>query len=334
MLAMIVNAPGGLENVVASDIAEPPPVGKGEVLLEVHASSLNFHDYAVGSGMFPVGDGRILLSDAAGEISAVGEGVEAFAVGDAVMSTFYAHWEDGTPRSGRLGIYGDELDGFARKRVVLPATSLTRSPKGYSHLDSASFCCAGLTAWRGLISNGRLKPGEQVLVQGSGGVSVFALQIAKAMGAHVIATSSSDEKLEWLRSLGADQVVNYRTTPAWGDVVRKLSGGGVDHVIDVGGPATLPQSIAAVCRGGHIAFIGLLSGSDGPIPTTLMLRKEVRLIAVSVGSRQHQREMVRGIEGLGIKPWIDRVFPLDQLADALRYQQSGTHRGKIGIAIR
>jgi NADPH:quinone reductase-like Zn-dependent oxidoreductase len=173
-----------------------------------------------------------------------------------------------------------------------------------------------------------------VLVLGTGGVSIFALQIAKALGASVIATSSSDEKLERVRALGADHTINYKATPEWGEAVKALTGGrGVDHVIEVGGPGTLPQSIAATRVGGHIALIGVLTGRSGEVPTAMMMAKQVRLQGLIVGSRRHQTDFVRWLDTTGVRPAIDRIFPLAQLGDAFRYQESGAHFGKIGVEI-
>ncbi len=191
---------------------------------------------------------------------------------------------------------------------------------------------AGLTAWRALVADGGLKAGDRVLVLGTGGVSIFALQFAKAMGATVIATSSSDEKLERVRGLGADHTINYKSEPKWGEAVRRLTDGcGVDHVIELGGPGTLPQSIAAVRVGGHISLIGTLTGLSGEVPTAAIMIKHVRLQGLIVGNRRQQRDMVRAIETTGVKPIIDRTFSIEALADAFRYEESGKHVGKICV---
>jgi NADPH:quinone reductase-like Zn-dependent oxidoreductase len=228
---------------------------------------------------------------------------------------------------------GDGFDGYARRRAAIHEDALTCMPANFSFEEAATLPCAGVTAWRALMVNGPLRSGETVLVQGTGGVSLFALQLAKAAGATVIATSSSDEKLLRLRALGADQVINYRSTPQWGEAAARLSGGGVDHVVEVGGVGTLTQSIAAVRNGGHIALIGALTGREGPVPTALLMRKQVRLIGLTVGSRRHQLDFIRAIEATGLRPIIDRSFPLERLADAFRYQASGAHLGKICISL-
>jgi NADPH:quinone reductase-like Zn-dependent oxidoreductase len=227
---------------------------------------------------------------------------------------------------------GDGVDGYACDAVVRPATWFTHSPKNYSHAQAATLTTAGLTAWRALVNDAGLKAGDVVLVLGTGGVSIFALQIAKKMGATVVVASSSDEKLERARTLGADHIVNYRSTPDWGGAVRKLTDGrGVDHVVEIGGPATLAQSIAAVRVGGHISLIGTLTGREGAVPTAAMMIKQVRLQGLVVGSRRQQREMIRAINAISLEPIIDRTFSLQALADAFRYQESGQHFGKICV---
>ncbi len=254
MQAIQLRAPGGLDHLDVVDLAAPGEPGPGEIKVRLHASSLNFHDYAVVAGMIPAADGRIPMSDGAGVVEAVGEGVEEFAVGDAVVSTFFPDWLEGPARVGDFATTpGDGVDGYAREQVVRPANWFTHQPKGYSHAESATLTTAGLTAWRSLVVDGGLKAGDSVLVLGTGGVSIFALQFAKLMGARVIATSSSDAKLERLRELGAEHTINYRDTPEWGKRVLELTHGeGVDHVVEVGGPGTLPQSIDAVKIGGLI----------------------------------------------------------------------------------
>jgi NADPH:quinone reductase-like Zn-dependent oxidoreductase len=281
--------------------------------------------------MIPTDDKRIPMSDGAGVVEAVGEGVEEFAVGDAVVSTFFPYWLEGPARVGDFTTTpGDGVDGYAREQVIRPATWFTRQPIGYSHAESATLTTAGLTAWRALVVDGGLKAGDTVLVLGTGGVSIFALQFAKLMGARVIATSSSNEKLERLRSLGAEHTINYRETPEWGKAVKALTDGkGVDHVIEVGGPSTLPQSIDAVKIGGHISLIGILTGREGDIPTAKLMAKQAKLQGLIVGSRRHQIEMIDAIEATNLKPIIDREFPLSEIAEAFRHQESGKHFGKI-----
>ena len=335
MKAARLAKPGGLDNIKLVDIDAPGAPGPGRIAVRIRASSLNFHDYAVAAGFIPAEDGRILMADGAGVVEAVGEGVDEFAVGDHVVSCFFPTWPDGAPAIGDFTkTPGDGIDGYAREQVVTPAGWFTRAPKGWSHAQSATLTTAGLTAWRALVVDGGLKAGDSVLVLGTGGVSIFALQLARAMGATVIATSSSDAKLERVKALGAAHTINYKTTEEWGKRVLELTGGrGVDHVIEVGGPGTLPQSIRAARVGGHIALIGVLTGRAGEVPTALLMAKQQRLQGLIVGSRQNQIDMVRGLEAIDLEPVIDKSFQLAELADAFRYEASGAHFGKICVDI-
>ena len=299
--------------------------------MRLHASSLNYHDYAVCSRPGWEVDGRIPMADGAGVVEAVGPDVTEFAPGDHAVSCFFPTWLTGPATlSDFATVPGDGVDGFAREAFTGPAASFTHAPKGWSHAEAATLTTAGLTAWRALVVEGGVKAGDTVLVLGTGGVSIIALQLAKAMGASVVATSSSDAKLERVRALGADHVINYRTSPDWGAAVRAWTGGrGVDHVIEVGGPGTLAQSIAAVRVGGHISLIGVLTGRSGEIPTAALMAKQARLQGIIVGSRAQQMDMVRALDATGLRPVIDRSFPLERLADAFRHQESGAHLGKI-----
>jgi len=331
MKAVRLRSPGGLENLEQTDMPDPGEPGPGEIRVRIHASSLNYHDYGVVSGNRRAADGRIPMSDGAGVVEAVGPGVDEFAAGDSVVSTFFPSWLDGPARIGDFTTTpGDGVDGYAREQVVRPATWFTRAPEGFSHAEAATLTTAGLTAWRALIVDGGLKAGDTVLTLGTGGVSIFALQFARLTGARVIATSSSEEKIEQLCKLGAEHTINYREQTEWGSVVREMTGGrGVDHVIEVGGPGTLPQSIEAVRIGGHISLIGVLTGRAGEVPTGKLMAKQARLQGLIVGSRTHQQEMVRGIEAGGIRPVIDTTFGLETIADAFRHEAAGRHFGKI-----
>lgn len=331
MQAIQLQQPGGLDNLKVVAIDAPGKPGPGEIKVRLHASSLNFHDYAVVAGMIPTDDDRIPMSDGAGIVEAVGAGVSEFEVGDPVVSTFFPHWLEGPARIGDFTTTpGDGVDGYAREQIIRPATWFTRQPAGYSHAESATLTTAGLTAWRALVVDGGLKAGDTVLVLGTGGVSIFALQFAKMMGARVIATSSSNEKLARLRELGAEHTINYQETPDWGKAVKALTHGeGVDHIVEVGGPGTLPQSIDAVKIAGHIALIGVLTGREGDIPTAKLMAKQAKLQGLIVGSRRHQLEMIRAIEAMNVRPVIDREFALTEIGEAFRYQESGQHIGKI-----
>ncbi len=333
MKAAVVRAPGGLERIETVDLPDPGAPGPGQLRVRVHATSLNFHDLIVAKGGMRAADGRVLMSDGAGVVEVVGEGVSGFAPGDAVVSLFFPHWADGAAFEAVgdfAGTPGDGIDGFAAEVVVRAADAFTHAPRGWSHAESATITTAGLTAWRALVGDGALKAGDTVLTLGTGGVSIAALQIAKAMGATVIVTSASDDKLARASALGADHTINYRQTPAWGAVARDLArGGGVDHVIELGGPGTLAQSIDAVRVGGHISLIGVLTGMQGEVPTAALMAKQARLQGLIVGSRRQQRDYVAALERTGIRPVIDRRFGLDTLADAFRWQEQGGHFGKI-----
>lgn len=329
-----VKAGGGYHNVVigSSETAAPKA---GEITVRLRANSLNYHDFAVVSGMWGPAEQRIPMADGAGEVIAIGEGVSEFAVGDQVVTTFFPDWLAGEPLlEGFTSVPGDGIDGYARETVTARATSFTRAPKGWSHAEAATLTTAGLTAWRALMADDSLKPGDRVLIQGTGGVSIFALQFAKMAGASVIATSSSDEKLERLKSMGADHMINYRSTPNWGEKVRQLTDDrGVDHVIEVGGPSTLEQSMIAARIGGHISVIGILTGVAGELGIVTALTRQLRLQGVLVGSRTQQQEMIRAIDANGMRPIIDRHFPLDDIVEAFRYQESNRHFGKICLDI-
>src|SRR5258705_6404590 len=251
MKAVSVRHPGGLDRLELVDLEEAQVPRPGEVTVRIRASSINYHDYLVVAGKAPPADKLIPLSDGAGDIVAVGDGVTEYKKSDRVISTFFPERVDGEPpnRFGReifASVPGDGADGYARESVTAAASAFTPAPKGFSYSESASLVCAGLTAWRGLAVEAHVKAGDVVLVQGTGGVSIFALQFAKSMGATVIATSSSEEKLERLTALGADHVINYRTEQKWGSAARRLTGGrGVGYVREVRGPAAPPPTLAA-----------------------------------------------------------------------------------------
>lgn len=329
-----VQAGGGYERVTIGDSEARVPE-KGEISVRLRANSLNYHDFAVVSGMWGPTEARIPMADGAGEVIAVGEGVEEFKVGDSVVSTFFPDWIDGVPLvEGFVSVPGDGVDGYAREQVTARATSFTLAPTGWTHAEASTLTTAGLTAWRALMADDSLKPGDTVLIQGTGGVSIFALQFAKMAGATVIATSSSDEKLARLKAMGADNLINYRKDTNWGETARQLTGGrGVDHVIEVGGPSTLEQSMIASRVGGHISVIGILSGVAGQLSFVPALVKQLRLQGVLVGSRTQQQEMIRAINANGMRPVIDRHFPLINIVEAFRYQETNQHFGKICLDI-
>lgn len=330
MKVAAVKAPGGLDKIVIEERDRPTP-GHGEILVRVRASSLNFHDFAVVAGMIKTPDGRIPMSDGAGEVVEAGPGTSRFKVGDQVLSTFFPNWPAGGPTLPRLiGVPGDNADGFAAEYVAMPEAAFTRLPKGYSFAQAATLPCAALTAWRALMVEAQIKPGDIVLTQGTGGVSIFALQLAKAAGATVISTSSSQDKLDRLKALGADHLINYREEANWGQTAMALTGGrGVDAVVEIGGPGTLTQSIHAARIGGHISLIGVLTGVSGEVPTALAMSKNVAIKGITVGSHQDQVDMIAAIEANGIEPVIDSSYALDQISAAFAHQISQKHFGKI-----
>jgi NADPH:quinone reductase-like Zn-dependent oxidoreductase len=332
--AIIVQPGGGFDRVILGEKEAKAPLAN-EITVRLRANSLNYHDYAVVSGMWGPAEPRIPMADGAGEVTATGDCVTEFAVGDHVVSTFFPTWLDDVPEiDGFASVPGDGVDGYARETVTASATSFTHAPSGYTHAEAATLTTAGLTAWRALHADGGIKAGDTVLIQGTGGVSIFALQFAKMAGATVIATSSSNEKLARLEAMGASHLINYRTDPNWGETVRRLTKGrGVDHVIEVGGPATLEQSMIAARVAGHISVIGILTGVAGPLPIVTALIRQLRLQGVLVGSRRQQLDMIKAIDANGLKPVIDSQFALKDIVAAFHHQESNRHFGKICIDI-
>ncbi|QJR81937.1 NAD(P)-dependent alcohol dehydrogenase [Alteromonas pelagimontana] len=335
MKAMVIDdSKKGLQGLKLNNVEEASAPQAGEITVRLKASSLNYHDYGVVSGGASSAQGRIPLADGAGVIEAVGEGVSEFKPGDAVVSCFFPDWLKGAPEVADFAqTPGDGIDGYARDMVTVPARYFTKAPAGWAHTEAATITTAGLTAWRALVVESKLKAGDKVLLLGTGGVSIYALKIAKAMGAQVAITSSSDAKLKKAKALGADFTVNYKQDEEWGRTVKKWAGKGVDLVVEVGGPGTLAQSIDACRIGGNIVLIGVLTGVEGKVPTATLMQKQITLSGIVVGSRQMQNEFVRGLEGLKITPEIDKTFPLDALAEAFKYEESGEHFGKIAIEI-
>ncbi|REL27090.1 NAD(P)-dependent alcohol dehydrogenase [Thalassotalea euphylliae] len=336
MRSITLKQPGGLANITVTEVAESAAPAKGEIKVKIHAGSLNYHDYLVASGAMPSAEDRVLLSDGAGEVVAVGEGVEEFKVGDNVVSTFFPQWLSGNAQhdvDGFAQTPGDGVDGLAANFVTRSACAFTLAPKGWSHAEAATITTAGLTAWRALVCDGNVKAGDTILTLGTGGVSIAALQIGKMLGAKVIVTSSSDEKLEKAKALGADHIINYKTQPDWGQEVLKLTQGkGVNHVIELGGPGTLAQSVEAVAVGGQISLIGVLTGFEGNLPLAGLMFKQARLQGLLVGNRQQQQDYVAALEANNVKPVIDTTFKYEELSTAFDYQINGSHFGKICVA--
>ena len=329
-----LSKPGGLENLKLTD-TENPSLKDNEVLLKVHASSLNYHDLMVALGLIPTEDKRVPLSDAAGEILEVGKDVSKWTVGDKVMSMCFPNWVSGPPKYNLLSFIGDNQDGYATELISIPESAITKIPNNLNFKEAATLPCAGLTAWRALVDEGRLKSGETVLVQGTGGVSVFALQLAKTFGATVIATSSSDEKLEKLKSLGADHLIDYKTHPEWGKEVLKITNNeGVDHVVEVGGAGTFSESVRCTKLAGHIALIGVLSGpSVSEIILPRIFLKQIRLSGIAMANQDSQIAMIDYLEKNEIKPEISDSFDLKDLGAAFQHQIDNKHFGKISIDI-
>ena len=330
MRAVKVSKPGGLKNLKIHDV-EPEELEADQIMVRVKASSLNYHDYLVAMGMIPTDDGRIPMSDGAGEVLEVGSKVRDFQAGDHVVSLFCPNWLKGEPEPFNLsGIPGDNKDGFAAEVVVEPASAFTKIPQGFSFSEGATLPCAALTAWRALMSKARIKPGDWVLTQGTGGVSIFALQFAKAAGARVIATSSSADKLSKLTELGADYVINYKDEPKWSKKAKEITGGrGVDEVVEIGGAGTFEQSLRACRLGGHISLIGVLAGFSGEVSIAQMFSQNISIDGITVGSKQEQEDMIRSIEANSIRPVISDRFDLGEIRDAFAHQAARKHFGKI-----
>jgi NADPH:quinone reductase-like Zn-dependent oxidoreductase len=325
----------GQENLKIAQLPEPA-AGPGQAVVKVRACSLNYRDLVVSKGGYgmAVQPPLIPLSDGAGEVLAVGTGVTRVKPGDRVAGIFMQQWIEGPPDDAKAAsAMGGAIDGMLAEKVCLSAEGLVHFPDHLSFEEGATLPCAAVTAWNALFRSGGLRPGETVLVQGTGGVSTFALQFAKMAGARVIATSGSEAKLERLRLMAADDVINYKTTPEWDKPARELTGGtGVDHIVEVGGAGTLPVSIKAVRRGGHIALIGVLAGRGEFDPRPLLL-KAIRLQGIFVGSREMFEEMNRAISLAGLRPVVDRVFRFEEAPEAMRYMESGAHFGKVCIQV-
>jgi NADPH:quinone reductase-like Zn-dependent oxidoreductase len=326
----------GFDNLQLIDQSRPEPVA-GEVLMRVRAASLNYRDRVLADGSYmpnltlPI----VPVSDAAGEVVAVGQGVTRWKLGDRVTTHYTTNWLAGEMNESHQGAkLGGPLPGMLREFAALPEQALVATPAHLSDAEAATLPIAALTAWNGLMETG-LRPGQTVLLQGTGGVSLFALQFAKVMGARIIVTSSSDEKLARVRELGAHHTINYRTTPNWGEVARTLNDGrGVDVVIEVGGANTLAQSLIAVRQSGKIAVIGFLGGlgAGGDVARALV-QKRVSMHGISVGHRESFEAMNRVIALHGIKPIIDRTFALPQAAEAYHYFAGAEGFGKVVITI-
>jgi NADPH:quinone reductase-like Zn-dependent oxidoreductase len=324
-----------MENARISSRPDPVP-GPGEVRIKMTASALNYRDLIVpqrgyGSRMntFPL----IMLSDGVGILDSLGEGVKHLKVGDRVCPLFFQNWGGGEPDKKKLALsLGCELDGTMAQFMVLAEDGVALAPLHLDDVEAACLPTAAVTAWRALVTEGRTRPGEKVLIQGTGGVSLFALQFAKMLGAFAIVTSSSDAKLAKVRAMGADETINYTSTPEWGKRAREIAGGdGVDHIVEVGGQGTLPQSLRAIRTGGTISLIGVLAGGNMAIPLGPVVTRHIRMQGITVGSRDDFCNMARAITQCKLHPVIDRVFAFDEIRRALEHLASGQHFGKITI---
>jgi NADPH:quinone reductase-like Zn-dependent oxidoreductase len=336
MKAHQITGTDGLSSLQIVTLPQPEP-GPGEVLIRVRATCLNYRDYMNVMGIKGVTGPipRIPCSDGAGEVAAVGAGVSTWKPGDRVVVPFMPTWLEGEfSQSHASQALGGAVDGMLREFVVMPEQSLLRVPEYLSLEEAATLPCAAVTAWDALHVRGGLKAGETVLVLGTGGVSIFALQFAKLAGARVLATTSSDDKAQRLLELGADAVHNYKTDPAWEDWALEQTGKrGVDKVIEIGGAETLNRSLKATRFGGHIALIGVLTGTSAEIQTVQILRKGIRLDGIYVGSREMFAAMLAEIERTKLHPVIDSTFNFEQAPEAFKRIESGRHFGKIVIRV-
>jgi len=324
----------GIDGLAEVELPMPKP-GPRQVLVKVAACSLNFRDLAIALGTYrmPTKPNLVPLSDGAGEVVEVGTGVTRVKAGDRVAGCFFQRWFGGPPAADtHASALGGGLDGMLTQYVVLEQDGVVALPAHLSFEEAATLPCAAVTAWHALAEHARIVAGQTVLVQGTGGVSIFALQLARLMGAQVIVTSSSEQKLARAKALGAAHGVNYKATPEWDKAVVELTGGGVDHVVEVGGPGTLARSLRAIRVGGKITMIGVLSGA-AEINPMLIFSRRANVQGISVGSTQMFEAMNRAIAASGLKPIIDKVFTFGETPAAYRHLQSAQHFGKVVIRV-
>jgi NADPH:quinone reductase-like Zn-dependent oxidoreductase len=326
----------GIEALVKVERPDPKPAYR-QVLVKVKACSLNFRDLGIvrGSYRMPVRENLIPLSDGAGEVIETGPGVTRVKVGDRVAGCFFQRWAGGeAPPDVHASALGGGIDGMLAEYAVLEEDGTVKIPEHLSLEEGATLPCAGVTVWHAMMEHAKLIAGHTVLLQGTGGVSIFGLQLARAMGIGVIITSSSDEKLARAKALGASHGINYVTTPDWEKAAQRLTGGrGVDHVVEVGGAATFARSFGAIRVGGKISMIGGLSGPATELNPGLIFARRANVQGISVGSMQMFEAMNRAIAANGIKPVLDKVFPFDEAQAAYRYMAAGAHLGKIVIRV-
>ena len=325
----------GIDSLELVERPTPQP-GRGEVLVKIHAVSLNFRDLMMVKGLYnpKLHLPRIPCSDGSGEVAAVGEGVAAWKPGDRVCGTFFQNWLDGPPTPAKVkGALGGDVDGMLADYVVLKESGLVRFPSHLSFEEAATLPCAAVTAWNALAA-GHLQPNATVLIQGTGGVSIFAMQFAKMKGLRVIGISSSEAKLQRACALGLDKGLEYGATPEWDRwVAEQTNGEGADLVVEVGGVGTLPRSLRAVKMGGAIAQIGVLTGPAEPVPIPMILHKQARIQGIYVGSRQHFDEMNKAIAAANLHP-VFESRPWTEAREALREMESATHFGKLVLSVQ
>lgn len=326
----------GLDSLTLAERPEPKP-GPGHVLLQMRAFALNYRDLMVVKGTYNPKQRLPLipLSDGVGKVVAVGDGVSRVKIGDRVAGIFMQKWLSGEISEDKArSSLGAQAEGVLAEYVVLHEDGVVEVPEHLTDEEAATLPCAGVTAWHALITEGGVKPGDTVLVLGTGGVSLFGLQLARLAGARIIATSSSNAKLERAKRLGASDGINYKENADWDKAVRALTGGlGVDHVLEVGGAGTLPQSLRAVRMGGCIGLIGVLTGGNSQVNPLPILMKNVRVQGIYVGSREMFEAMNQAIAQHKLRPVVDRVFAFEEVREALRYMETGAHFGKICIRV-
>lgn len=336
MRAVEIRGSFGLDNLALVERPDPRP-GAGQALVRLRAASLNYRDLLTAEGKYNPKQKLPLIpcSDGAGEVVEVGEGVTRVAPGDRVCAIFAQRWIAGAPTRDKLrSTLGGPLDGTLAELAVFDQEGLVKVPEHLSDEEAATLPCAAVTAWSALVTEGGVTAGDTVLVQGTGGVSLFALQLAKLLGARVIATSSRDEKLARAREMGAAEGINYKETPEWGVRAKELTGGlGVDHVVEVGGAGTLQQSLRAVRFGGTISLIGNLAGTRTELLLTQIFMQRIRVNGILVGHRESFEAMSRAMALHGVHPVIDRIFPLEEARAAFDHMAAGEHFGKIVITI-
>jgi NADPH:quinone reductase-like Zn-dependent oxidoreductase len=327
----------GIDKLSLDEIPAPQ-AGPGQIVLDVHAVSLNYRDLMTVKGTYnpKLQPHRIPCSDGAGTIAAIGQGVTRVAVGDRVAGIFSQHWLDGDPTAEKFkGALGGDIDGTLAQQILLSQDGVVKIPEHLNFEEAATLPCAGVTAWNAVVTAGRVKSGDTVLVQGTGGVSCFALQFARKLGARVIGTSSSPEKLIRAAKLGLDAGHNYREDPEWARwALHETGGRGVDLTVEVGGAGTFQQSMAATRTGGVIAQIGVLGGREHRLEIGPILHKMLQIRGIYVGSRQHFLEMNRAIEQTGLRPVIDRVFSFGEAREAFTTMENASHFGKIVISVK